>query len=169
MMIEDGCINPIMVENFQMMQLASNNDNTVIFRWQNFYFRQLSINRQRVSYSCQVVHCSVQPCQASCPKAGRKRRSIKSLSMKDEPTEYAKSIKNSSMEEDGELYFWLDVFKTTEDLQKARKELEVWEQSRGIRILMSYLAMVSSALVVAGIFVISIWYLKRCIYIHNHH
>ena len=136
-MIEDGCVKPTMKSAFNMKFLETRDENEIQIMWQNFYFRKLSTPRQRVSYVCSVKPCIEQPCRSSCDKPiGRKRRS-----WSDETDEEIRQAR---------LKFWIDVYKTTQELEKSKLAVESFVRSRrlldcqtDIPVIMGQLAMIT--------------------------
>lgn len=67
-----------------------------------------------------------------------------------------------------EFRFWIDVFKTVEDLTVARQELDKWEKDRQITKLMGKLAILTSSVLAVIIMIVVCFVLLRryCIIIY---
>lgn len=147
-MIEDGCVKPTMKSAFNMKFLETTDENEIQIVWQNFYFRKLSTPRQRVSYVCQVKPCIQRPCQPECDKPiGRKRRSLSAET--DEQILQAR------------LKFWIDVYKTTQELEKSKLAVERFVRSRRLAVLMGRLAMITTGILLGMVFLFACWLIHR--------
>ena len=144
-MIENGCPTTTMETIFDMKyfgnrQAAGNKE--IKLSWQNFYFRKIASARQRVSYSCLVKPCFDTDCDSVCPKSNRKRRSV------DAENSIRKVESKRFNISDSKFDFWIDVYKTVEELERAREIVAQWEHQRSVANVMSKCAIVTSAILV---------------------
>jgi len=157
-MIEDGCIKSTMESSFQMEFIDTNDPSEIQVTWQNFYFRSLTTPRQRVSYLCTVAPCPAPPCGCS---SGRKRRAVGEVKSLADRFDRSKLFTTEKEPINGKFRFWIDVFKTKNDLSKARQALEEWENERQTAFIMKNFALITSSILLVLTFVIGFYMFKR--------
>ena len=59
------------------------------------------------------------------------------------------------------LKFWIDVYKTTQELEKSKLAVERFVRSRRLAVLMGRLAMITTGILLGMVFLFACWLIHR--------